>query len=272
MEYRLSRVGFLATHTTPGAQPTQPASRPLTKSERDESSTAREMLGIEFSIITNVTQFSGHSVIFLVGNQGCPSIARKGSPVPRLQSIAIRLSDLTIAHNIALHMVWVPRSLNALADAESREFEDELHDWTLSSSMFSRLCSLVGWHPTIDLFATADNSKCNRFFSRRHMAGSSGVNSCFYPLPKGERLYACPPLGKSLPKFVSRLPAPSPVLLVIPHWPSRHWFSTLPTRRAQFLCSIPVTAFDLGPNGRPYFLTSRQFNMHFDAFIVSAST
>lgn len=101
-------LGYVPLLELPGTQPTQPASRPLTKSERDESSTAREMLGIEFSVITNVTQFSGHSVIFLVDNQGCPSIARKGSPVPKLQSIAIRLSDLTIAHNIALHMVWVP--------------------------------------------------------------------------------------------------------------------------------------------------------------------
>lgn len=264
-------LGYVPIFEIPGTDPTFPASRPLTTSERAESSTARGMLGVEFSLRTNLTQYAEHSVVFMVDNKGCPVVVRRGSPVPRLQAIAICIGELVCLHKIDLHMVWVPRSLNSLADTESRKFEDELHDWTISPLVFQELCSMIGWTPTIDLFATADNSQCERFYSRRHMFGSSGVNSCVALLPKHERFYACPPLDRSIPKFISRLPAPFPLILVVPHWPSRFWYTTILPRGGRLIANIPATSFNLGPNGRPYFLTAKQYDMTFDAFVFPAA-
>tara|TARA_R110002050_G_scaffold79905_2_gene170913 strand:- start:1354 stop:2904 length:1551 start_codon:yes stop_codon:yes gene_type:complete len=85
---------------------------------------------------------------------------------------------------------WVP-SERQLADAPSRWKDD--HGWELQDSVYDKLCSEMDVIPQVDLFATGQNNKCARYFTRFYQVGSAGVDAMRYSWADCP-FYGCPPV------------------------------------------------------------------------------
>lgn len=162
--------------------------------------------------------------------------------------------------------------MNIKADLKSRDYDsaNELHDWAIVDWAYHRICALTQLMPSYDLFAVQANARAKNYMSKTHMAGSAGVDATVFSLPSGQpALYATPP-PNLIGRFVQRLPAPSPVILVTPKWPREIWYPML-TQIAEVVTVLPQSAFDLGPVGRPHFLTRRANATSFVVWKVEAA-
>ena len=78
-----------------------------------------------------------------------------------LQTLAYKIFSYCLAHNIDLHIQWIPRELNTQGDFISK-FRD-CNDWQITRDVFQQLDGTWGPH-TLDCFASFYNSKIERFF------------------------------------------------------------------------------------------------------------
>ncbi len=97
-----------------------------------------------------------------------------GSKKIYLNDIAKQLFWFCLEHRIVLHINWVPRELNQLANDASKLLDSS--DWQLHPEMFAFLDGRWGPH-SVDLFASSKNAHCARYFSRYWCLGSQGVDA-----------------------------------------------------------------------------------------------
>ncbi|CAI7890632.1 unnamed protein product [Closterium sp. NIES-54] len=108
---------------------------------------------------TFTDQIQGRHVLIRVDNQGVFFILRKGgSRQPELNLLCKAIVAICMAHETRLAIEWIPRALNAHADALSK-LEDH-DDYSLKLPWFRLLDRRWGSH-TIDLFANANNAQLN---------------------------------------------------------------------------------------------------------------
>ena len=102
-------------------------------------------------------------------------------------------------------------------------------EWSLNSQVFESLTGLWG-QPTIDLFASCQNRKAKKYFSRGYETTAMGQNALSRqnPWPSSALLYAYPPenlISRTLQKLeeqkVHRL------ILIAPAWKTRPWYPLL---------------------------------------------
>ena len=97
-----------------------------------------------------------------------------GSPSAGLHSIALDISYFCRTYNIALIPRWVPRELNACADAISHIVDfDECYT---TPEFFADLDRLWGQH-RVDRFANAANAHLPRFNRRFRVPGTEAVDA-----------------------------------------------------------------------------------------------
>ena len=231
----------------------------LSPEDAVKSSTWRELAAIVFGLQALARHLSGRVVSWSTDNQAAALILDKGSRRPHLHQLAVRAFTLCAAAGIQLCPVWIPRELNAQADALSREVDR--NDWGLTPVAFARLVAQFG-PPVIDLFADDANHQVPSFYSHRPLPGSAGVDALSLPWPEG-LAYACPPWAL-LGRVFRRLLDPSTVgsvVVILPVWPSQPWWSMLSpdgmhlSVRVSDWCLLDRGDFRLGGAGRPNFLT-----------------
>ena len=88
-------------------------------------------------------------------SQGAVRVVEIGSPSAELHSIALDVFYICRTQNITLIPKWVPRELNACADAISHIVD--FGDWYTTPEFFTHLDRLWGPH-TVDRFANAANA------------------------------------------------------------------------------------------------------------------
>ncbi|MEW8544359.1 MAG: reverse transcriptase domain-containing protein [Candidatus Thiodiazotropha sp.] len=131
--------------------------------EGTKSSTWRELMAVCRTLKSLGHVLSHQSVKWFSDNQGVTTIVRKGSMKQELQDIAFEIFNVCICKSIHLHMEWIPRSENSIADYFSR-IEDH-DDWGISVHILHMLQCKFGTL-SIDWFASDHNAKLARFFSR----------------------------------------------------------------------------------------------------------
>ena len=127
------------------------AHRMFTEAERQESSTYRELLAIQF-VLSSFSSFLPNST----DSQGAGRIVQVGSMNFNLHKLASDIFSFCFKFGIELDIEWVPRSLNEKADYLSKIVDYD--DWELVPEFFRQLDEL--WGPfTVDCFATCYNRK-----------------------------------------------------------------------------------------------------------------
>lgn len=233
------------------------------------SSVYRENAVVIEGVRTYKGQLANTEYTALVDASGSVSSLLHGSKIPELQEQAIILHKLLSTHNIRLRVVWQPRDdpLGILADALSRRAQYDIHDWWLSRSVFASVALHIyktyAILPGVDLFADKNNSLTKNFYSLFFQPGSLGASVLDHPLPHlRHKYYIAVPPPPLLTKFISCLPLSTPVLLILPAWPSHPSHAVLfPALQSQpfrfdLLPPLNANAFRRGPIGKPTFIPS----------------
>jgi len=148
-------------------------------------------------------------------------VMRAGSSrSPALMAEMWELHEQCERMGVELRVEHVSSVLNEWADRLSRE--NDSTDWTLKLAAFRKLADAYGPY-TVDLFASADNARCSRFYSRWLCPGAIGVNALAFDWT-GENAWANPPFHL-VGAVVNRvLTTGAAVTLVVPKWPAQPWW------------------------------------------------
>ena len=76
--------------------------------ERTKSSTWRELQTVYLTIQAFTMDLSNRTIAWFTDNQNVPSIINKGSRVPELQTLALKLFQICLQYLISLDVKWVP--------------------------------------------------------------------------------------------------------------------------------------------------------------------
>ena len=128
-----------------------------------------------------------------------------------------------MAHNIDLHIQWIPRELYTQADFISKR--RDCNDWQITRDVFQQLDSTCGPH-TLDCFASFYNAKIERLFSRFWNPGCLGVDA-FFQQWTGENCLLVPAVN-IVTKVLSYMCSQNCVgTLAVPAWPSAAFWPVL---------------------------------------------
>jgi len=142
--------------------------------EAAKSSTWRELTAV-YRVLLSIARVLAHKrVKWFTDNQGVVSIVFKGSMKHELQNIAMAIYRLCMGYSIVLEMDWIPRSENEKADYFSKI--TDFDDWGISFEMLSILQARYGVFE-IDWFASENNAKVSKFYSRFLNPSSFGVDA-----------------------------------------------------------------------------------------------
>lgn len=129
------------------------------ESEKDQSSTGRELKAIGQAIVTFLTEFKGKSIKWYTDNQNCLCIVKAGSMKEHLQQIVFHQC---MQEGISIDIQWVPCEQNTKADHLSKMIDHE--DWGVFDDFFAFIDNL--WRPhSVDRFASPLNNKTEKFNS-----------------------------------------------------------------------------------------------------------
>jgi hypothetical protein len=130
-------------------------------------------------------------------------------------------------HDIRLSITHVPGVENVTADALSRM--DLVGDYSLKPDYFERGIEALGVNPTLDVFATVMNRKCENFLALpgRAAKGAVALDAMRYDW-SGQAVYAFPPV-QMIPRVLQKVLRENldSVVMVVPEWPSRPWWNLL---------------------------------------------
>lgn len=95
-------------------------------------------------------------------------------------------------------------------------------EWSLSNSAYREICNTFGY-PSVDLFASRINAKCNAYCSWHKDADAMAVDA-FTISWYGEKFYAFPPFAlihKVLQKIIGEK---ATGIVIVPLWTTQAWF------------------------------------------------
>lgn len=255
---------------------TLPWSEPLPPFLVDASSTARELMAACSVARLFASPLRGLRVEWRFDNQAAALIVRNGSRDPLCHELALGFVESLDAAGVTVLPVWVPRTLNAVADALSKE--PDVLDYGLAGFAFARLCADFRVNPLVDLFAAPYNNKCRMFFSRVPCRGTSCVDAFLAHWPPCD-LYAFPPVSmvSSLLRRLLAFPCHGAVVVILPVWPHQSWWPVLAPDGAHFRSEVCAWSrlhrsdFVFHPLHGPPFLSRTDWELRFLALCWRAN-
>ena len=197
-----------------------------TESEGEFHINYLELLAIFYGLKACCEKFAGSQILIRTDNMTAVSCINKQGSVRTDSCNEVARTIWLWAYNrdIWLSATHIAGVENVEADEASRKFRDEI-EWTLNDNDFQNICERFVT-PTIDIYATRLNNKVDRFYSWFPDPLAEQIDS-FTLSWTGELGYAFPPfglVGRVLQKiFWER----ASVILVVPKWPTKPWFSLL---------------------------------------------
>ena len=202
------------------------ASRAFTAEERAQSSTYRELLAF-YETWTDekvLSSFSGQIVAHHTDNKAMVYIIAKGSRNRRLQPMIIEVILKLRSFNIKIEPVWVSREEGIIkyADIGSRDFHAD--DISIDAESFQEAEKVFG-NFSVDCFASASNAKCKKFFTRKDVPGSAGMDFFMQKLKQHDNHWIFPPMGKLSQAVLHLANQKVSGVVLIPVWPRSSFFS-----------------------------------------------
>lgn len=125
----------------------------------------------------------------------------RGIQFRNLSAIAKKIWKWCERRNLWIYASYIPSKENAIADEESRRIEKET-EYSLSQESFEMLCRALNF-PTIDLFASRTNAKCDSYVSWKKDPHSVVVDA--FTIDWGKQFfYAFPPFAL-VPKVLKKI-------------------------------------------------------------------
>ena len=196
-----------------------------------------------------------HIKVFCDSQVAISCISRQGST----KSIACNAATRKVLlycekQNIRLTMQHIPTDKNIFADFESRNFRNEDTEWSLDQRIFDRMCQLLNFTPTIDLFADRLNKKVPVYCSWELDPEAAYIDAFATDWSVLSDMYCFCPfslVGTILRQFLMT-PGHRKMLMVTPMWPTQSWYSTLLNHAITPPIIIPVKAGTLRLEHKPH--------------------
>ena len=122
-----------------------------------------EVLPFLLCLITKSIVAHSFKVIWYTDNQNVESIVLNASRKADLHQLALLVFQICLKFHILLEVKWIPRDLNARADAISKLIDHDAN--SIYDAIFQRIDHFWGPH-TVDRFACSYNAKVPRFNTR----------------------------------------------------------------------------------------------------------
>ena len=184
--------------------------------EKAKSSTFRELRAVYLALRAYSPKFQNRCVKWFSDSQNCVRIVSAGSTKAELQEQALYIFKLCLKWNIDLHIQWVPRNYNVVADSISKVCCTD--SWGVSKEFFEFMYSL--WGPfDIDRFATSDNRKLFRYNSRFFDYQCEAVDA-FSQDWKDTNNWLVPPIHLVSKTVFHLLACGGRGCLIVPKWPN----------------------------------------------------
>ena len=201
------------------------ATRSFTEEEARKSSTFRELVALRdtWCDISIVSKYKNMRVRHLTDNKAVTFILKSGSKKPELQKLVVDIVLSCRDYNVALEVEWLSRDdpVIEFADLGSRGFFED--DVELDHDTMNEVDNIFGPF-NCDAFASAANTKCELFFSRGNVPGSSGIDFFLQSLDPGVNHWIFPPVKHLIGVIwhLDRFKAHG--ALVLPVWPQSAFY------------------------------------------------
>lgn len=209
----------------------------------DRNSTWQEVAAVYNCLLSfnrNRQLTGAHLHLFTDSQSSCSILTKGRSKDPAIHQWCVRVLMYAISHDITMHVEWIPREENTLADAFSKAFDPS--DWVCCDSVFQSLAHAWGM-PQFDLFASASNHKVPRFFSLHHCPECVGINA-FTQQWGNLGLCWCYPPFHVIPRVISQAVAQQAIVcLLVPALPGAYWWPGLLASRGLFASFVADVRF-----------------------------
>ena len=199
-----------------------------------------ELLAVHKALRSFERQLQGHhvqvtsdntTVVFYINKQG-------GTRSRKLANLTLHIWEWCIRREITLTAIHIAGTSNTLADQLSRTMSTA-HEWELHPDALKLIFRQWGT-PTLDLFATTENTVCPLFCSRAGK-GRNSLGDAFTHQWSGRLLYLFPPFPHITRVLAKIQQDNTNCILIAPWWPRQDWFSTLQNRSKGEWIRLPHT-------------------------------
>lgn len=188
------------------------------------SSTHRELIAFhQFYLSEQAKMLQGKNVVHYTDNANCEVILSVGSRNVNLQPLVLDIFLIWKSLNVKVKVIHLSRNdpIIQFADVESKNFD--LHDYSIDFDNFLILCSLFG-NFEVDCFASVENKKCVRFYSKFAEQSAEGQNFFAQRLPYCN-LLVFPPVHLIIPTLYHLQKFNSYGCLIVPKWISSYFWT-----------------------------------------------
>jgi hypothetical protein len=198
-------------------------SESLEESEREESSSFRELMAIYRTLVHMATSPSGYlkpaewkTLWWLTDNQNVEKMIVKGSGKLKITRLVLKILKQGRELKFDVQPIWVSRNNPFLQKADCLLKVIDSDNWEITESDYIHLNARFGPF-SINLFDTSDNAKCKRFYSRSFEGGALGVDS-FAQKWAGKCAYAAPPVSFVMRTIRKAATVNMSSVLLVPLW------------------------------------------------------
>lgn len=156
-----------------------------------------------------------------------------GVRFPHLNNLARSIWEWCEKRKIWLFASYIPSKENVEADAASRNKNIDT-EWELAPKAFKQISKKFGPF-SIDLFASAGNTKCSIFCSRFPDPKATFVDAFTISWSK-KKFYAFPPFALIAPTLKKIILDKASGTLIVPFWPAQPWYPLL----MSLICEPPL--------------------------------
>ena len=191
----------------------------LNEQERQLSSGHRELLAVTKTLKyyeeTNATNDKTTNIYWLTDSSNMVSFLTKGSGKNHIQSEVLKIMVLCQRLKIKIIPIHLLRDDPRIQVADDGSKTTDTDDWEVDAETFKRIDRRHKF--TIDLFASNNNTKCQKFFSNFYCQGTFGIDAFSHSWER-ETAWICPPIREVI-RVVRRLrKSKTRGVLFIPEW------------------------------------------------------
>ena len=193
--------------------------RAFSESESKLNSTVREIMAFfDFYTSDKANFLSNQNIVHYTDSHNCATILSIGSRNKVLQPLVLDIFLAWKRLNLVVNVIYLSRNdpIIQVADDYSRDFD--IHDYSLSYDNFVALENIF-FKFEIDCFATKDNFKCAKYFSKFEDNNAFGRNFFAQKLP-AVNLFVFPPTHLIIPTLYHLEKFKANGVLIIPKWAS----------------------------------------------------
>lgn len=199
------------------------ASGPWSELERDLHINQLELLAAYFAVKIFTKHKTNCQILLRIDNSTAVSYINKmgGIQFPHLTHTAKQLWQWCESKRIFVFASYIKSSENSTADAESRKCHPDI-EWELANCAFEKIVHKFDF-PTVDLFASRINKKCDRYLSWFRDPDAFAIDA-FTITWSDLYFYAFPPFAIVLKTLRKIIADKATGIMVVPLWPSQPWY------------------------------------------------